>query len=137
MPETGHSTTGTQTGDCHTSVGNTALVPTTPTALHRLSASDSSISRSSEEPRDIPPPVTPTASRVDCLNRSYQETGISSQARTLLVAAWRKNTSNAYAAAWRKWDCWCDKQQVNPLSAPLSAVLDFLTEEFQASWQSL
>ena len=76
------------------------------------------------------PPNPPSVSRMTCLNRSYSETGISAEARTLLMAAWRKNTSSAYGAAWQKWASWCNQQQVNPLSAPLSAVLDFLTREF-------
>ena len=78
------------------------------------------------------PPDPPSISRVACLNRSYSETGISAEARTLLMAAWQKNTSSAYGAAWQKWASWCNQQQINPISAPLSAVLDFLTREFNS-----
>ena len=62
-----------------------------------------------------------------CLNCSYSETGISTEARTLLKAAWQKNTSSGYGAAWQKWASWCKQQQINPISAPLSAILDFHT----------
>jgi len=48
------------------------------------------------------------------------------------MAAWRKNTSSAYGAAWQKRVSWCKQQQINPISAPLSAVLYFLTREFNA-----
>jgi hypothetical protein len=47
------------------------------------------------------------------------------------LAAWRKNTSSAYSSAWNKWVSWCDRRKVNPLSAPLSAILEFLKDQFE------
>ena len=37
-----------------------------------------------------------------------------------------------YSSAWRKWTGWCREQQVNPLSASLDSVLNFLASQFDA-----
>ena len=37
-----------------------------------------------------------------------------------------------YSSAWRKWTCWCSERQVNPLSASLDSVLNFLASQFDA-----
>lgn len=55
----------------------------------------------------------------------------SESTRNILLAAWRKNTSSAYSSAWNKWVSWCDRRKVNPLSAPLSAILEFLKDQFE------
>jgi hypothetical protein len=55
----------------------------------------------------------------------------SESTRNILLAAWRKNTSSAYSSAWNKWVSWCDRRKVNPLSAPLSAILEFLKDLFE------
>jgi site-specific recombinase XerD len=58
--------------------------------------------------------------------------GISVQAKTLLLSAWRKQTSSSYDSAWRKWCGWCDKQQINPLHASIQHVVNFLAHHFEA-----
>ena len=132
MPKTSHSPTSSEIGHSSPSMGNPALAPTAPPTLCRLPSVISTACRSVDQAGGKSPPNPPSVSRMACLNRSYSETGISAEARTLLMAAWRKNTSSAYGAAWQKWASWCNQQQVNPLSAPLSAVLDFLTREFNS-----
>ena len=130
MSRTSHSPTRSEVGHSSPSMGNPTLVPIAPPSLCRFPSVISTTYRSVDQAGGKSSPNPPSISRVACLNRSYSETGISAEARTLLMAAWRKNTSNAYGAAWQKWASWCNQQQINPISAPLSVVLDFLTREF-------
>ena len=41
----------------------------------------------------------------------------------------------AYNSAWKKWCSWCVTKQVNPLSAPLADILEFLTDNFELGLQ--
>ena len=127
IPTTSHSPTSSEIGHSSPSMGNPALVPIAPPTLCRLPSVTSTTCRSVDQAGGKSPPNPPSVSRMACLNRSYSETCISAEAKTLLMAAWRKNTSSAYGAAWQKWASGCNQQQINPISAPLSAVLDFLT----------
>ena len=36
----------------------------------------------------------------------------------------------AYESAWSRWSRWCAKGKINPISAPLSKILDFLANAF-------
>ena len=36
---------------------------------------------------------------------------------------------------WRKWNGWCDRQQIDPISAGLNNVLTFLSEQFESNLQ--
>jgi len=69
---------------------------------------------------------------VATVKQSYSEKGISEGAQTLLVAAWRKGTSLAYSSAWGKWDSWYRERQINSIHAPVEAILEFLTYEYNA-----
>ncbi len=42
-----------------------------------------------------------------------------------------KNTTSTYSSAWNRWVSWCNQKQVNPLSAHLSAILEFLKDQFE------
>ena len=59
------------------------------------------------------------SSRVEAL-------GLSPQVKELLLGSWKSGTKSSYDSAWKKWDSWCVSRQVNPFSAPLATVLDFL-----------
>ena len=37
-----------------------------------------------------------------------------------------------YESAWGKWDSWCNRKQVDPISGRLNSVLDFLAELFHS-----
>ena len=85
--------------------------------------------------RNNSPTNPPPAGRMAYLRQQYEEGGFSVQARDLLSAAWRKNTSDQYASAWRKWTSWCAERKVNPISASLSDIINFLAGEFQQGKQ--
>ena len=124
MLKASHSPTSSELGYNSPSMGNPTLVSTASPTLHRFHSVASTTCRSVDQAGGKSPPNPPSINRVVCLNRSYSETGISAQARTLLMPVWQKNTS--------KWASWCYQQQVNPISAPLSAILDFLMQEFNS-----
>ena len=54
----------------------------------------------------------------------------------LLLYSWRSNTHTAYNSTWSKWCGWCVRRHVNPLSAPIGSVLQFLTDQFDLGLQS-
>lgn len=97
-----------------------------------LPSSSSITPRSFNKRGDTTPSVAPTISRVACLSQSYSAMGISVQTKSLLLTAWRKQTSSSYESAWRQWCSWCDKQQLNPLHATIQLVVNFLAYHFQA-----
>ena len=57
------------------------------------------------------------------------------EARDLLSAAWTRNTSDQYVSAWPKWTSWCAERKVNPISASLSDIVNFLAGEYQQGKQ--
>ena len=76
-----------------------------------------------------------STSRVACLRRSYQTMSISEEVKKLLLSSWGKGTQKSYDSAWNKWVSWCLEREVDPFSAPLTAVLDFLAWMFQKGFQ--
>ena len=55
---------------------------------------------------------------------------ISKNAAELTISAKRQGSITHYEPAWGKWDCWCSRKEVDPISGPLNAVLDSLAELF-------
>lgn len=95
-----------------------------------LSSLYSPVSQSINLGGSVPPSDPPPAGRMAYLRQQYEEGGFSCQARELLSAAWRKNTSDQYASAWRKWTGWCSPRKINPVSASLNDIINFLASEF-------
>ena len=61
--------------------------------------------------------------------------GFSERVTNMLLQSWRVNTHTSYSSAWKKWCCWCNTRQINPLSAPLADILEFLIENFELGLQ--
>ena len=53
----------------------------------------------------------------------------------LITKSWRNSTESAYSSAWYLWDSWCLRQGIDPLSAPLMDILEFLMIQFQIGIQ--
>ena len=66
------------------------------------------------------------------LRRSLRLQGLSETVIGILRSSWRKSTESA---SWRLWDSWCTERSTDPLSAPLSEVLEFLLEQFESGKQ--
>ena len=68
---------------------------------------------------------------METLSHRYEAAEISESTRNILLAAWRKNTTSTYSSAWNKWVSWCEQREINPLSARLSSILEFLKDQFE------
>ena len=80
----------------------------------------------------------PSNSKSDCLasfNRCFETEGFSKSARNLLTASWRKGTQKDYTSKFAKYNSWCSEKQIDPYSASLSQVADFLTFLFESGLQ--
>ena len=86
-------------------------------------------SRSSESSSNVP---QTTLSRVSCLRGQYQAMGIPDNVTEILLSASRQSTRKTYQSAWRCWSGWCVKRKIDPLSAPLTDILLYLTEYFNS-----
>ena len=69
------------------------------------------------------------------INRSFQAKGFSKQARSLLSASWRKGTQRDYSSKFKKYCSWCCTRKINPNSATLNQVADFLSDLFNEGLQ--
>ena len=77
----------------------------------------------------------PPSSRLANLRQSYSAEGLSEGVISLISRSWRPSTESAYSCAWRQWDRWCTGRHIDPLSAPLKDILEFLLDQFQAGKQ--
>ncbi|CAC5371519.1 unnamed protein product [Mytilus coruscus] len=74
-------------------------------------------------------------SRMAPLNRNFKAGGFSESARNLLNASWRKGTQQDYIAKFEKYSSWCTGKQIDPYSATLSQIADFLASLFESGLQ--
>ena len=135
VPRSGSETAGTTASPCSTSVGNPTLVSSFIGPSYRPSSPSPPNTQSGNSGRNDSPTKPPPAGRMAYLRQQYEEGGFSVQARDLLSAAWRRNTSDQYASAWHKWTSWCAERKVNPISASLSDIINFLAGEYQQGKQ--
>ena len=113
-----------------TGLAVTAMVPSTSRVLCSTSDSVPSLPRPANTTRGSPPLAESSTSRLVAIRQSYSEAGISQPAQTLLVAAWRDETSKAYVSAWRRWASWCRERKLNAVQASVESILEFLSSEF-------
>ena len=116
-----------------THLASTAVVATTTESPGRTSSTPAELqtpperpSRPSEDPSHVP---QTTLSRVSCLRGHYQAMGIPDNVTEILLSASRPSTRKTYQSAWSGW---CFKRKLDPLSAPLTDILLFLTEYFNS-----
>ncbi|CAC5409344.1 unnamed protein product [Mytilus coruscus] len=69
------------------------------------------------------------------LDRNFETEGFSKSARTLLNASWRAGTQKDYSAKFEKYCSWCDTKQIDPYTATLNQVADFLALLFESGLQ--
>ena len=68
--------------------------------------------------------IIPT--RVDVIQRSFQEAGFPRDVSHHLSRKTRSSSTRTYEAKWRVFARWCHGRRIDPLSAPLNDVLSFL-----------
>lgn len=60
---------------------------------------------------------------------------LSEEAEDLIYNSWGKGTKASYNSAWIKWGSWCNRRKIDPISAPVAQVLEFLTYLFYKGFQ--
>lgn len=66
------------------------------------------------------------------LRRSYQGSGVSEEAVSLLMASWRGSTTKDYNSSWRVWERWCTRNGTHSFSPSVGDIANFLAAEFHA-----
>ena len=112
------------------SMGDTTLVPSSVTSQCRFCLPVPNRPMASQQGGDTTPSLPTSTSRVACLSQRYTSMGTSNQAEGLLVSAWRNQTSGSYESAWRLWCSWCCRQEIDPISASVQQVVNFLASLF-------
>ena len=125
---------GGSISDNHSYLGNTAMVPSTPSNVNRTPSFDSKQDGFAEEPtgRTSPTPFEcfPAIGGLADFRKRLVSEGVSKRAAQLISNARSEGTKSSYESAWKKFNSWCGQRKVNPFHSPIQAVLDFLAELF-------
>ena len=76
-----------------------------------------------------------STSRMAYLRQQYKDEQISSAGTELLLASWRTKSSRSYGSLFGKWVCWCRERGADPISGPISDVVNFLAHLFEEGYQ--
>ena len=76
-----------------------------------------------------------STSRLAYLRRRYQDKAVSEEGTELLVASWRQKSSRSYDSLFRKWVDWCNERDSDPISGPISTVVNILAHLFKEGYQ--
>ena len=83
------------------------------------------------------PKPTPTVSQsnislssIEGVRQQYSAEGLPDQKNDLLESSRRLGTLHHYKTGWRKWGSWCLSRKIDPVSAGLNCVLEFLSNLF-------
>ena len=76
-----------------------------------------------------------STSRMAYLRQQYKDEQISSAGTELLRASWRTKSSRSYDSLFGKWVCWCRERGADPISGPISDVVNFLAHLFEEGYQ--
>ena len=94
----------------------------------------SPISKSFDRPK---PKLTPIVSEsnislssMEGLWQQYSAEGLSDQTTDLLESSRRLGTLHHYKKGWQKWCSWCLSRKIDPVSAGVNCVLEFLSNLF-------
>ena len=60
----------------------------------------------------------------------YENKGLSREATSILMSSWRTSTQRQYQPYIRKWNAYTTERNVDRISPPAVAVVEFLTELF-------
>ncbi|XP_044127924.1 uncharacterized protein LOC122921764 [Bufo gargarizans] len=83
-------------------------------------------------PTSSPGRRLPSTSGVPNLRTPGEVEGVSEATRRLLDNAWAPGTRKSYRAAWGSWVGWCMERDLDPVSASVTHLLQFLTSLFEA-----
>ena len=69
------------------------------------------------------------------LRHQYRDEQISDAGTELLLASWKTKSSKSYDSLFGKWVCWCRQRSADPISGPISDVVNFLAHLFEEGYQ--
>ena len=131
--ESSESSDGTGSPDrpSGSSVEGSTLVPSPSESIVGVPSTDPLTSRPDSEPlRTGAAGTDAPASRVAYLREKFNDSSLSEEASSLLLASWRSKSSQSYDSHFRKWLSWCAQQGSNPVSGPVAEVANFLAHLF-------
>ena len=73
----------------------------------------------------------PSSSGISSIREQYENKGFSKSASEIMLHARRESTTSAYKTRWNKWVLWSNERQVDPFTAPVNQVVEFLSELYQ------
>ena len=121
------------------SLASSTLVPPTPTNADRLPSSYSESNRPSSQSSSSTSPTNPKRpspiGRLASVRNSISSCKLSEDSLSIYNASWRKSTAKSYNCAWNLWTGWCHQRLIDPISAPLKDIIQFLTDQFHAGKQ--
>ena len=131
MLTAGHVSESRTVNPNNSCLASSALVSTCTTTVCRPALSTSTINRSLNERQPTTSSKQPPAGWLETVCQRFEKTEVSAETREILLAAWRRNTTNDYSSAWGKWVGWCGERKINPISVSLNAILEFLKDQFK------
>ena len=78
----------------------------------------------------------PSADGLDDFRKSFREAGLSRQASDIALQARRTSTRRTYSARFKRFSVWCRRTKINPYTASVAQVADFLSEVFTGGAQA-
>ena len=119
--------------DC-TSLASPGLVFSVARDVYEGAYPSATRGRSSTRPSVISSPIDSRrendVDHLAYLREVYIRRGFSGRVADILLQSWWGNTHVAYNSAWAKWCRWCSTRQINPFSAPLEEIMQFLVDQF-------
>ena len=76
------------------------------------------------------------ASHMAYLQEKFASQNLSGTARDLLLASWRTNSNKTYDSHFNKWLCWCSARGSDPISGPVSEIVNFLAHLHKEGYRS-
>ena len=73
--------------------------------------------------------------RLDYLRERFSGQKISKESTELLLASWRQKSAKSHDSLFNKWVCWCNKRNADPVSGPISDVVNFLADLFKQGYE--
>ncbi|XP_044129979.1 uncharacterized protein LOC122923262 [Bufo gargarizans] len=130
------SSSGCGVGGGDPLLGDSSMVPGSPGTPDGRASPPSGSDGSPPGPSGCSSPPAarrlPSAPGVPDLRTPGEVAGISEATRRLLDNAWAPGTRKSYRAAWGAWVSWCVERNLDPVSAPVTHLLQFLTSLFEA-----
>ena len=97
---------------------------------HSTLSRDNSVSVPEQSPRHHT-----IVSHVGYIRSMCANSNLLVSATDLALSSWRDKSTKSYDPSFRRWACWCDEQDKNPISGPISDIANFLAELYEKDFQ--